>query len=70
MKSLASWLKNLLRNSQKAYDALGSFLQASAAEFKEARQQQDGVTVKFTWKNVPGMSAIRTIINISKEIFH
>ena len=50
--------------SSKAYDALGSFFKARAAEFKDAQAKpQDGVTVKFIWSNVPGMSTIRTVIN-------
>ena len=50
--------------SSKAYEAVVNFFKARAAEFKEAQMQpQDGVTVKLTWSNVPGMSAIRTIIN-------
>jgi hypothetical protein len=50
--------------SSKAYEALVNFFKARAAEFKEAQSQpQDGVTLKLTWNNVPGMSAIRTIIS-------
>ncbi|CAN5740669.1 hypothetical protein BH11BAC3_BH11BAC3_37670 [soil metagenome] len=50
--------------SSKAYEAVVNFFKARAAEFKEAQAQpQDGVTVKLTWSNVSGMSAIRTIIN-------
>jgi hypothetical protein len=50
--------------SSKAYDALVNFFKARAAEFKDAQAQpQDGVTVKLSWANVPGMAAIRTIIN-------
>jgi len=47
-----------------AYEAVGNFFKARAAEFKEAQAQpQDGVTIKLTWSNIPGMSTIRTIIN-------
>ena len=47
-----------------AYEAVGNFFKARAAEFKEAQAQpQDGVTVKLTWDNIPGMSTIRAIIN-------
>ena len=47
-----------------AYEAVVNFFKARAAEFKEAQAQpQDGVTVKLTWTNIPGMSTIRTIIN-------
>jgi hypothetical protein len=48
----------------KAYDSVAGFFKARAAEFKEAQAQpQDGVTIKLTWSNVAGMSAIRTVIN-------
>lgn len=50
--------------STQAYEAVVNFFKARAAEFKEAQAQpQDGVTVKLTWQNIPGMSAIRTVIN-------
>ena len=50
--------------STLAYEALGNFFKARAAEFKEAQAQpQDGVTIKLTWNNITGMSTIRTIIN-------
>jgi hypothetical protein len=48
----------------KAYEALTAFFKARAVEFKDAQAQpQDGVTIKISWKNIPGMSAIRTMIN-------
>lgn len=50
--------------STEAYNAVVSFFKARAAEFKNAQAQpQDGVTVKLTWSNIGGMSAIRAIIN-------
>jgi hypothetical protein len=50
--------------SDLAYEALGNFFKARAAEFKDAQaKNQDGVTVKFIWSNVQGMSGIRTLIN-------
>ena len=50
--------------STLAYEALVNFFKARAAEFKEAQAKpQDGVTVKLTWHNIPGMSTIRTVIN-------
>jgi len=50
--------------SQMAYEAMGSLFKSRAAEFKKAQEQpQDGVTIKLIWKNVSGMSAIRTLIN-------
>ncbi|MET0634662.1 MAG: hypothetical protein ABWZ25_01470 [Chitinophagaceae bacterium] len=50
--------------SAKAYEAISNFFKARAAEFKDAQAQpQDGVTVKLTWYKIPGMSAIRSVIN-------
>ncbi len=50
--------------SSLAYDALGNYFKARAAEFKEAQAKPaDGVTLKIIWSNVPGMSAIRAVIN-------
>ncbi len=50
--------------STMAYDALGNFFKARAAEFKQAQAQpQDGVTIKLIWSNITGMSAIRSVIN-------
>ncbi|HTE25242.1 hypothetical protein [Flavitalea sp.] len=46
-----------------AYDSVAAFFKARATEFKEAQAQpQDGVTIKLGWKNVTGMSTIRTVI--------
>jgi len=50
--------------SDTAYQSLGNYFKARAAEFKEAQAQpQDGVTVKISWKNIQGMSTIKTVIN-------
>ena len=50
--------------SKQAYESLGNFFKARAAEFKQAQAEpQDGVTIKLSWNNIPGMSAIRTVIN-------
>ena len=50
-----------------AYIAVVNFFKARAAEFKTAQAQpQDGVTIKIIWKNVSGMSTIRSIINAIK----
>jgi hypothetical protein len=50
--------------STLAYEALVNFFKARAAEFKEAQARpQDGVTVKITWSNIPGMTTIRAVIN-------
>lgn len=56
--------------SEKAYHALVNFFKARAVEFKEAQAKpQDGVTVKLTWSNISGMSAIRTVINAIRGKF-
>ncbi len=50
--------------STLAYEALVNFFKARTAEFKEAQAKpQDGVTVKITWNNIPGMTTIRAVIN-------
>lgn len=50
--------------STVAYDSIVNFFKARATEFKEAQAQpQDGVTIRLSWKNVGGMSALRTVIN-------
>ncbi|MBD0375878.1 MAG: hypothetical protein ICV51_09645, partial [Flavisolibacter sp.] len=50
--------------SEVAYQALANFFKARAAEFKQAQAEPaDGVTVKIIWTNIPGMSAIRSVIN-------
>ena len=50
--------------SEHAYQAVANFFKGRAAEFKEAQAQpQDGVTVKITWSNIQGMSAVRSVIN-------
>lgn len=50
--------------SRMAYEAMSAYFKARATEFKNAQAQpKDGVTVKLIWKNISGMSAIRTMIN-------
>ena len=50
--------------SGQAYESLGNYFKARAAEFKAAQAQpQDGVTIKISWKNVQGMASIRAVIN-------
>ena len=50
--------------SEHAYQAVAIFFKGRAAEFKAAQAQpQDGVTVKITWTNIQGMSAIRAVIS-------
>jgi len=52
------------RISKLAYEAVVNFFKARAAEFKDAQAQpKDGVTVKVSWHNVQGMSAMRKVIN-------
>jgi hypothetical protein len=53
--------------SDIAYQSLGNYFKARAAEFKAAQAEpQDGVTIKLIWKNIQGMSAIRSVINAVK----
>jgi hypothetical protein len=50
--------------SDIAYQSLGNYFKARAAEFKAAQAEpQDGVTIKLIWKNIQGMAAIRAVIN-------
>lgn len=53
--------------SEMAYQALVNYFKARAAEFKQFQAEPaDGVTVKIIWINIPGMSAIRAVINAVK----
>jgi hypothetical protein len=48
-----------------AHDAVRSFFKAGAAEFKEAlAKPEDGVTIRVTWTNVPGMAQIKSMIRL------
>lgn len=50
--------------SSLAFDSVVNFFKTRAAEFKEAQAQpQDGVTIRLSWRNVGGMSALRNVIN-------
>ncbi len=50
--------------SSLAFDSVVNFFKTRAAEFKEAQAQpQDGVTIRISWRNVGGMSALRNVIN-------
>ncbi|MFL5788213.1 MAG: hypothetical protein ACJ748_09170, partial [Flavisolibacter sp.] len=56
--------KMIEKIADMAYQSLGNYFKARAAEFKEAQAKpQDGVTIKILFKNIQGMSAIRAVIN-------
>ena len=56
--------------SELAYQAIVNYFKARAAEFKQAQaSDNDGVTIKIIWINVPGMSSIRAIINAVRGKF-
>jgi hypothetical protein len=51
-----------------AYDSMVNYFKSRAAEFKEAQAKpDDGVTIKISWVNIPGMSTIRAAINAIRE---
>ena len=53
-----------------AYQSLGNYFKARAAEFKEAQAKpQDGVTIKILFRNIQGMSSIRAVINAIRGNF-
>jgi hypothetical protein len=48
-----------------AYDGVKVFFKARATEFKDALSKpDDGVTIHIRWQNVPGMTQLRTAINL------
>jgi hypothetical protein len=52
------------RLSGLAYHAIRDYLKARAVEFKQAQAEpQDGVTIKLSWLNIPGMSSIKTVFS-------
>jgi hypothetical protein len=64
-KNLLTGLVNQLleRFSGLAYHQIRDYLKGNAAEFKqEQAQPEDGVTIKMSWTNIPGMATIKTII--------
>lgn len=68
MSRLVSVLVEKVSNS--AYQALAEYFKARGVEFRDAQlQPEDGVTVCVSWNKVPGMSAIRNIINAIKGNF-
>ena len=65
-KSITSTvIKQLTKQiSSSAYRKVLKYLKSQASEFKQAQaKEDDGVTVKVTWKNIGGMSTIRSLIN-------
>jgi hypothetical protein len=53
--------------SGSAYQEVLDYFKARANEFKQAQAEpQDGVTIQISWRNIPGMAAIGSIINAIK----
>jgi hypothetical protein len=53
--------------SEKSYQSIVDYFKSRAAEFKQAQADpEDGVTMKIIWNNIPGISAIRTVIDAIK----
>ncbi len=47
------------------FQAVKDFLKARSTEFKDAlAKPEDGVTIQISWKNVPGMAQIRSVIKL------
>jgi hypothetical protein len=65
---LTDIIKKLVEKiSGSAYQEVLGYFKARANEFKQAQAEpQDGVTIQISWKNIPGMSAIGTVINAVK----
>lgn len=65
-------IKNIIEKlinkiSNVAYNSVINYFKTRVNEFiSEQSKPKDGVTLKIIWKNVPGMSAIGTIINAYK----
>jgi hypothetical protein len=48
-----------------AYDGVKSFFKTRVSEFKDALSKpDDGVTIQIIWQNVPGMTQLRSVINL------
>ncbi len=60
---LTGLIENLVeRLSGLAYGAIREYFKSRAVEFKQAQAQpEDGVTIKLSWRNIPGMSSIKTV---------
>jgi hypothetical protein len=53
--------------SGSAYQEILNFLKARANELKQAQAEpQDGVTIQISWKNITGLSALRSVISSIK----
>jgi hypothetical protein len=53
--------------SEQSYQAVVDYFKSRAAEFKQAlTDPADGVTIKIIWNKIPGMSAIRTVVDAIK----
>lgn len=68
-KQLLTSLVNTLcdRLSGIAYASMLNYFKTGAADFKNAQSQPaDGVTVKLTWSNIAGMSALKSLVGAIK----
>lgn len=65
IKKIVESLTNAV--SSKAYEAVLQFLKTRSKEFTSAQAEpQDGVTISIVWKNVQGMSMIKSLISALK----
>lgn len=65
LKKIVETLTNAI--SSKAYDSVLQFLKTRSKEFITAQSEpQDGVTICVVWKNVQGMSMIKSLISAIK----
>ncbi len=65
LKGQLEKLANLI--TDKAVEAVENYFKARAAEFIAAQAEpKDGVTVKLTFNNFPGMAAISTLVQAAK----
>ncbi len=65
IKKIVESLTNLM--SSKAYDSLMQFLKSRTAEFAKAQAEpQDGVTITLVWKDIVGLSMIKSVISAIK----
>jgi len=65
---LTSIIKNLIEKfSESGYNEVKEFFQSKSNSFQDAvNKPENGVTIRLQWINVPGMSKIRSIINLIK----
>ena len=65
LRNLVDQLANKI--AERAYQAVVNHFRTRVTEFITAQSApQDGVTIKVTWSNIPGMSSIGAIINALK----